>query len=392
MHPSNPCPAFHSAGSSQPRITLSAVWFLACALACAWLGIRAALASSIDFQWPGAHLLAQGLNPYAEALSDPPNALFTESRWPNYAQTLYVLMLPLGVLAIAKAKFIWALANLGFALASIRLLRPLVPSLGPAFLVVCGLWLLCSPLRTVFNNGQTTLAVTVCLAAALHAGRVRWIGVGLTYLKYSFAPFFGTWLMVVQGKRCFWLSFVGVALGLFVFLALFRDLTVLIQPLQVASRKVGSGVGGIDLLTQWLPTREGGMPLRVLGLLAGAMAAAWVCRPHGTTAALDPFRSLSACVILSLIFSSHLYYDYAITIIPALALLSSPPRRWPAAWAAALSMAFIWFGYGQTFNRFGPSAASLLLLIANLTILALLLQSPGRTSDVPAAAPVANVP
>jgi len=70
-----------------------------------------AVHASRDFQWAGARLLAQHIDPWATALKAKPLALGDLSP-PNYLHELYVLLLPLTGVSFHNASLVWCVGNI----------------------------------------------------------------------------------------------------------------------------------------------------------------------------------------------------------------------------------------------------------------------------------------
>ena len=304
---------------------------------------------STDFQWSPAALLHEGVNPYAVALSGNPGGRILMSQFPPYLHELYIVMLPLAFLPYLAAKWVWAMINLGFAVASLVILSRRCGLSHFQGAIFAALFFFATPYRNAVGNGQTSL---LCLFAFLLAwsyqvrGPLR-AGASLSLLltKYSFAPPIALWFLL-RGKATMLLTSAALlTAGWLAFSALCHEspLTILAQPLAVANLYSESGGGG-DVMTLIQafgldqpvigPLRLGG----VAGLLAAVLGVA-ALRARGL-APTSP-QALAALSLVAMISIRHLAYDF-VFLAPVGALAFVLPRLSQAGVAAAL--AYIGFG------------------------------------------------
>ena len=297
-----------------------------------------------DLQWSPAVLFLEGINPYAQYLAGNPDGRLILEQYPNYAHALYVLLTPLALLSFEQARLIWAVLN---QIASVYLAWSLGRSAGLSAraTVVLVLAFLCStPFRTGLANGQMA---TFTMLAANAIMRLPSPGaslvVGLSYIKYSFAPPTAAWVWQRHGTAAFLWSVLPCTVGYLVFLLHVggAPIDVLTQPLAVSATAAYSG--GSDLMALIHMTlnepSEGALlwpeyavPL-VLSLVAGVQIARRVASPVWALALLS---------VTSLLCFRHLVYDQ-IALLPAAACAGSRLHRTHGRVVLGL-VAFQWYG------------------------------------------------
>ena len=154
-------------------------------------GLHNAIVQSQDFQWSGARMLIEHIDPWADALQQDPAHMILKTQIPNYLPLLYLLMLPLGLLPPLVAQIIWALCNLTFAALSAWLAAHFY-GLGKSatFAILCLMWM-ATPTRVTVGNGQYGLLVLVLWCVSLLAIRItdrQAMVAGISYVKFNFAP------------------------------------------------------------------------------------------------------------------------------------------------------------------------------------------------------------
>ncbi len=175
-------------------------------------GMHFALTRSQDFQWSPERLLLRHIDPWQIALLGNPGNLLMGTQNPNYLQELYVLLVPFGLMSLREANLAWAACNVGFAIAGAVLTARFYRLRSPLWLLgITGAMLAAAPTRTSISNGQQDLLVLILWAVALlmttseRPVRAPGIGglllVGVSYLKYSFAPAMALLVLLREGLR-----------------------------------------------------------------------------------------------------------------------------------------------------------------------------------------------
>lgn len=147
--------------SAAPVHYLLIVFAAALALASTIQGAHNALSfdRSQDMQWSGVRLLLQHIDPWAEYLRRDPNHQFALEQYPNYLPILYLITFPIGFLTLDHAKLAWLLCNLVFAVASSAMIARFYGLRRElSFLLLCA-FLIATPTRNTFGNGQTSLLI-----------------------------------------------------------------------------------------------------------------------------------------------------------------------------------------------------------------------------------------
>jgi hypothetical protein len=330
-----------------------------------------------DFQWSGAHLLANHIDPYLQFLQHDPGHLILMTQVPNYLHELYVLLLPLGELPFGMARGIWVVCNLGLAAACVWLLGAIYR------LTIEQVWLLATllatsaPFRITINAGQGALLETLLLTLLLTAVAGRGPLLGLSYFKYSFSPVFVCYL--AMRKRWGWLILSAAAplLGLAIFWAMVRGniFREAVEPF-VVSRNNGVGLGMGDFMSGEFYVRQyfALKPVGMLGMLislVGSLALGAVVAARRA----EDLNAFPALICASLTLFVHLSYDYVVLVIPLAALLSPEtgeaiPMLKSQRIMAGVSIGLLWYVLPSV-NRFSAAIWPGFLVFPTLGLLLL---------------------
>src|SRR6476469_1561893 len=138
---------------------LAAAFFVLGVLSCAQ-GLRNAVrpGGSQDLQWGVSRLLLNHQSPYASFVEFKVGKLshnpFPEVPLPVYPASAEIFLWPLAAFDFNYAKWLWAVANILFAIGTVVLLARLAGLSGSASLGLLGLFLASTPVRTTIGNGQ----------------------------------------------------------------------------------------------------------------------------------------------------------------------------------------------------------------------------------------------
>ncbi len=350
----------------------------------AWGGVHFAVTRSQDFQWSGERLLLQHADPWQTFLAGDPAHALIATQIPNYLPILYVLLVPIGFMTEPAANLAWGLLNLAFAVVSAVVAARFYGLRGPLWTVgIIAALLASTATRTSISNGQQCLVVLVLWTLALlwvPAGdavpdlrRRPGIGglllLGVSYLKYSFAPAMAMFLLLRNGLRAgiravLWTLVPAIVSTLLVWLWIHQphDLHHLVEqcvaPLQVAKsgyQPTGDpGQTMMDLLEFLL----GGAPVArprltlitfavAIALTAGMLLLAlrWL-RRTAQTESVEAFGWMVALTAtMSFVLYKHHPYDEVVFLYPLCYLL----RQWRRP-VAALGLLLI--GYNWYIQRF----------------------------------------
>jgi Glycosyltransferase family 87 len=354
----------------RPIIWINAALILPAAVSL-FAGIRNALLRSQDLQWSGARLTLQHIDPYRQFLNHDPEHRILLAQVPNYLHELYILLLPLGALSFLHAKLVWVVINCLFAVLAVFILqRNYELSRSQAMLLL--LLLFCStPFRIVLGAGGQSLfeLLLFCLIFYFTRPTGQGIALGLSYLKYSFSPVVFLYFVFRRRFRVLAISFMAPLLGLVAMgLLVHRNPVALsIEPLAVSRTGVGPGLGDLMVIIQTLFHNI--LPELLLGKLKYA-AALLVSGVYAFKLSRAPSpssrRDAAALAVASLMFFTHLTYDYIFLAIPLADALASPVR-WAKTYILA-TVTLLWFGI-----KLVPGFLSLPVLILEQSIVFLLL-------------------
>ena len=299
---------------------------------------------SQDFQWSPTVLLLEGSNPYSTYLKGDPNGSIIKAQAPNYAHSMYLVLIPFGLMEWETAKIVWATLNVVIGVLIVLILSKSLDLSSKQTTLVLLIFLASTPFRNGLGNGQQGLIMlfaftTMLLSSSYWASATA----GCGYFKYSFAPPFAAYLLFERGYKHFFGSLIPGFVG-FVFFWLITDgsfFKTLIQPLYVSSKAVGAGKA--DLMTIIGSITQSGtfshiigyylLPL-ILSIILGYIAYKYIRTLHVS------FAFISAT---SLLLFKHLNYDF-VFLLPAFALSIKYVRNYASMYIFS-TIIFIWFGW-----------------------------------------------
>jgi hypothetical protein len=315
---------------SPKQLFLLAVMAIA-ALVSLSMGVRGALRSGKDFQWSGAVLLSEHIDPWKTFIGGDPQHRIILSQEPNYLHELYVLLLPFGKTSFEQARVIWCGANLVFLVISIVLTAKLYKlQLYNALLLGC-LLLISAPLRVTFLNGQQCLFVLCCFSIAFSgASRIRrGFFLGLGFAKYTFAPI----IVMVDLLRLRLISLCCAAVPILAGLLIVWRITgtalrqLIFEPIHSAKISVAPGYGDImtalrmglqhfNLTMDQIFSIAGGV-----GFLCATLFSVFLAKKR-----LSERSELALITVVTLACFTHVAYDYIFLLFPMAALLEFSQR------------------------------------------------------------------
>ena len=310
-----------------------------------YAGLRNALrpGHSQDFQWSGTSLALHHVDPYRQFLAHDPGHLILMSQVPNYLHELYLLLLPLGAMSFASARMIWLVCNCIFTAVVLFLLRRIYALDQARTLLLALLFLASTPFRIVVGAGTESLLelFLFCLFFYFEADINRGIVLGLSYLKYSFSPVLFLYLVFQRRYRLLGVSVVPPLLGLLGMWLLVHGslMTLAMEPFAVSKVGVTPGMGDLMLLVhigfgRLLPKTITDQLAYAAALLASACCAFFLSRQKGICRG----REAALIAVASLMFFTHLTYDFVFLIVPAAACLEGSMNRSKALALSAISL------------------------------------------------------
>lgn len=340
------------------------------ALTSLFFAVRGALASGLDFQWSGAHLLAMGQDPWLTFLRGDPGHQIVPGQNPNYLAELYVLFYPLGMMSLSHALVCWCVVNLVLLACILFMVSRLFHIERGQTILLALLSISSTPFRAATMNGQATFFILFMLTGFYYFENllVRGGALGLSYAKYSFSPL----LVMVQALKGRFLLLIVSAVpplcGLLIVKLILRESfsMLALEPLQTSRVAVAPGWGDLmtllERLMQWA-----GAPARTMyaipvlaGLGTAIVAAVFIARIKN----LKPSAEFALILAFTLVCFQHLVYDYLVILVPLAALLASPKSRSRtiAFWCAA------YIGFGTSVINHIKFAAPMLWCVCSFGV------------------------
>jgi Glycosyltransferase family 87 len=335
-----------------------------------------AVHASRDFQWTGARLLAQHIDPWATTLKAKPLVLVDLSP-PNYLHELYVLLLPLTGLSFRTASLVWCVGNILLSLVIVVCIRRLYAFDGRTTLVLLLLLWMSLPFRSALAKGQQSLLelALLCLFYTLHSAVSRGVLLGLSYAKYSFSPVLFMVLLFRGRFRVLTISLLPPVLGFLVVWYMLggAPLRLAVEPLLVSRLNVSPGLGDLMTLIDRLLQRHLAQP----PITPLSYAIALVCSiAYGFRLAwrqLAPDAELTLLSLATLLIFKHLVYDYVFLILPLALVLKRSSRAGKGLTFVTVFM--FWYGWrlvGLAARPMQPLPIHIVnVLLLGLTLLAL---------------------
>jgi hypothetical protein len=334
---------------ASPKLAWAIIAILTCMAAVSlYVGVREALITGIDFQWSGAHLLGEHIDPWKTMISGDPNHLIRPGQTPNYLHELYVILLPAGYLPLSKALAVWCGVNLLLLSATLWLVIRMF-SLDRMHAILLILLVLSStPFRMTMSNGQHGIFILfmMTLVFYLRAPAARGIFLGISYCKYSFSPLLVFFLIFKKRFAMLVMSAIAPAIGL---LVVWRMLggnlhALALEPFRLS--RYGVGLGYADIMTPIEMTlRNAGYSAQLaylvptmVGMLAAIVAAAVL----GRTQRLSEKAQFAVILLLTLFCFKHLLYDFVVMLVPLAIVLMVGKSA--ARTVALVGILYFWFG------------------------------------------------
>ena len=283
-------------------------------------GIRHAIEYGChDLQWMGIRLVGQHIDPWQEELERFPHH-FPHFITPNYLHSLYLILLPLGLLSFQSAAILWTVSTICLSIGCIFQLRRLF-NLDDfqTIIALCLLWM-SSPFRVVLEVGQMSFFELFFLTGAYLAASTAIAGLsfGVSLAKYSFSPSAAI-LFLLRGRVRFLFYAIAVpAVGLVGVWLLVRTpfLKLAFEPFAVSAGATAVSPGFADLMTLIEQTLKfyvaPALALKIayaLGLLGSAAYAFLLSRFR-----LSRSVEFTLICVASLFFVKHLPYDYVFLV------------------------------------------------------------------------------
>lgn len=370
---------------------LAVALLLALAVLSVAQGGRNALRDSRDFQWEGAHLLLQHVDPWQEYLAGDPQHYFQLKQIPTYLPILYLLLAPIGLVSYSTAKAAWLLCNLLFATTSAIVAARFYGFRAQGTLLILSLLLLATATRNTLGNGQNGLLVLLLWTISLLAVRVtkkRAVAAGVSYFKLNFAPPVFLYLLLRGGVARAAISLLPWAIS-FVFAWAWIGgpfLTLLLEPVRVARTGYYPNGGGANLMDALqLPLRAMHVPDLAVQVSTFAVALAITAAVLWLAIARSPNLTgwhMALAATMSYSLYKHHAYDAVVLLLPLCFALA----RWRSARgkAALALIAYLWYGQRVVDAATGLSNSFFVLQFVLLMALLAVLWQMGEREEMTA--------
>jgi hypothetical protein len=341
-----------------------------------------------DFQWSGAHLLSQGIDPFDAVLRRQRAGLLLNQN-PNYLHLLYLAMLPLGVLPFSVARIVWAVVNVAMAVTvSWRLGRAVgLDRWQQAGLL--GVFLSSGPFVFAVGGGQQTLMVLFLsvLAATLHSRLGAGLALALALTKYSFAPIALVLWVRGRGSAVLVAAVASVvALVTFAWVTPTSFMQVALGPLAVG-RTMARGSADAMTLTG-LALDDPRAPVSYVVAAVTCLLLVWVSRRqirHG-----DWVDALAAACLISLVTFPHLLYDYCVLLPVLVSALRMRGRSRVFVCAVVVFFWHSWLVGGLPFTPYHPVGVVVSFGLLTTCLVLMARQLAPRTAALPGATAAVN--
>jgi hypothetical protein len=207
---------------------------------------------SIDFQYSPTTLFRDQINPYDYFLYSPTKEKIILSQGPVYAHLLYIFLFPFTLIKWEAARLVWSIINvlLGFTIVIFLCKKNKLKFYDTLFIL--STFFLSTPFRVCVGNGQISLLVLASFCCVFIKNiNIKSTLLGLSYIKYSFAPILAFAVFFKYGFKYLFISGLLGLLG-WIFFSIYLHqgiLYTLFQPLQVGLKAFGYSLTIGDLFT-----------------------------------------------------------------------------------------------------------------------------------------------
>jgi hypothetical protein len=284
----------------------------------AWRAVQSG--GSQDFQYSSAHLMLNGVNPYAIWLISG-REHFLLSQDPIYFPNMYYLLAPIAALDWPKAKCLWMIVNGALAgyFAWLLYAAQKRPGENCRALLIALFFLSATPVRSVIGNGQQSILILVATAWAMrHRSKPLLSGLAfsVSLAKYSFGLFF---LAAEVGRRRIIAPLIAFAtvfacyVGLSIQTHSPFNFSLLFGPM-----KVGTTVYTFTNHFLWLNQHFGSSSVMLFSALGLAIVFLRACVLSATSLPSNEVDIKLACgaAFSSLLFGPHHTYDFVMLALP----------------------------------------------------------------------------
>jgi hypothetical protein len=315
-----------------------------------YVGVKEALVGGMDLQWSGAHLLAQGQDPWKTFLEGDPLHQILLGQQPNYLAEYFLLLYPMGCMSLPHAVLCWCMVNLILLGCTLFLAGRMFQLSARATLLLTLLTISSTPFRVVMANGQASIFILFVLTVFYSSQSMflRGLTLGLSYSKYSFTPLIVLVQLFKRRIAPLAISLVPPLLGILIAMAMLHESfpAVGIGPFLTARVAMGPGWADIMTLVEAILKSAGASSKlafaipAILGLCCAFCAAVFLAKLKS----IEVNTEFVLVLVFTLLCFKHLIYDFVVLLVPVAALIAKPLRR-----AHIITLACIgYFWYGET--------------------------------------------
>lgn len=291
------------------------------------VAVKEAVSRGIDFQWSGAHLLAQHQDPWKTYIDGDPHGQIILGQQPNYLAEFFLLLGPLGRMSFPHALVWWCGLNLLFLSATLLLVGRMFQLDRDHMLLLTFLVLSSTPFRVTMANGQHGILILLLLTLvfSLKDPWSRGLSLGVSFGKYSFSPLLVMVLLVQQRIEVLLISLIPPLTGLLIAWHMLGGnlKTLAFEP--IATSKLAMGPGNGDIMTPLeIFLRNHGVaagPTYTVPALFGLAVAVGVAIWIGRSTKFDERIRFALVLIMTLFCFKHVQYDFVVLMVPVAAAL-----------------------------------------------------------------------
>lgn len=337
------------------------------------VAVREAFKTGIDFQWSGARLVGQHIDPWKVFLDGDPQHWIIMGQIPNYLHELYILLLPIGMLSLPRALMVWCFINLAMVAAILLLTVRMFGLDRRHALLLTSLVLASTPFRMTLSNGQHGYLILLLLTLffSVRNTATRGLFLGLSYAKYSFSPLLVFFLALRLRIVVLLLSAIPPAIGFFLVWHMVHGdaKTLLMEPFVLARTTVGLGYADVMTPIEMI-LRGAGYPAHLISSIPTlvGMGMAVVCAVVlSRRRDLEERVQFALILLLTLFCFKHLLYDFVVMLVPMALLFTLPASR--ARIVAFCGILYFWFA-STVVNRLEHDLHAATVIVNSVILLA----------------------
>lgn len=333
---------------------------------------------SMDFQYSPSVLFYQKINPYEYFLYSKTNERLLLAQYPVYAHLTYILFYPFAYFDWSSAKIIWSLINtlLGFVIVWLLCKKYKFYFYETTF--ICSLFFLSTPFRNCLGNGQITFIILLSFCSFLLKNlKFKSLFLGLSYIKYSFAPILAFTIYLKYGTKNFIISGLLIFIG-WIFFSTYLNQNIfytMAQPIQAGLKGFDAGLARGDLFSILKFIKNLNISINIYAIIALILIFNFYIAKE-ISKIKDNLLILSLILVGTLLSFGHLIYDY-IVLLPLL-VYSFKNKNNLNSKISILIIFYFWFGIRifeyvkmLIFNE-SIITPSIIHVIINFTLLSLL--------------------